>query len=95
MVQEQQRQKNTTIKLGIWGTSSAGKTVYMLMLYHYLQRSNRKDRFLVKVDDKETDEFLEKHLNSMIYKGEFPTPTEKPPEDKYNSYSYKLKRINS
>ena len=55
MVQEQQRQKNTTIKLGIWGTSSSGKTVYMLMLYHYLESSKRKDRFLVKVDDKETD----------------------------------------
>ena len=95
MVQEQQRQKNTTIKLGIWGTSSSGKTVYMLMLYHYLQRSKRKDRFLVKVGNEQTDKFLKDHLNSVIYKGEFPTPTETPPEDKYNSYSYKLKRDNS
>ena len=93
MVQEQQRQKNTRIKLGIWGTSSAGKTVYMLMLYHYLQRSKRKDRFLVKVGNEQTDKFLKDHLNSVIYKGEFPTTTTK--EDKYNSYSYKLKRDNS
>ena len=83
MVQEQQRQKNTTIKLGIWGTSSSGKTVYMLMLYHYLQRSKRKDRFLVKVGNEQTDKFLKDHLNSVIYKGEFPTTTTK--EDKYNS----------
>ena len=75
MVQEQQRQKNTRIKLGIWGTSSAGKTVYMLMLYHYLKRSKRKDKFLVKVDDQETDDFLQTELNLRIYKGEFPTPT--------------------
>jgi GTPase SAR1 family protein len=95
MVQEQQRQETKTIKLGIWGTRSAGKTVYMLMLYHYLQRSKRKDRFLVKVGNEQTDKFLEKHLNSMIYKGEFPTPTVIPKEDKYNSYSYKLKRVNS
>ena len=93
MVQEQQRQKNTTIKLGIWGTRSSGKTVYMLMLYHYLQRSKRKDRFLVKVGNEQTDKFLKDHLDSMIYKGEFPTTTTK--EDKYNSYSYKLKRDNS
>ena len=93
MVQEQQRQKNTTIKLGIWGTSSSGKTVYMLMLYHYLQRSKRKDKFLVKVDDQETDDFLQTELNLRIYKGEFPTPTTT--KDKYNSYSYKLKRDNS
>ena len=93
MVQEQQRQKNTTIKLGIWGTRSAGKTVYMLMLYHYLQRSKRKDRFLVKVGNEQTDKFLKDHLNSVIYKGEFPTTTTK--EDKYNSYSYKLKRDKS
>ena len=93
MVQEQQRQKNTRIKLGIWGTSSAGKTVYMLMLYHYLQRSKRKDRFLVKAGNEQTDKFLEDHLNSRIYKGEFPSTTTK--EDKYNSYSYKLKRNNS
>ena len=95
MVQEQQRQKNTTIKLGIWGTSSSGKTVYMLMLYHYLQRSKRKDRFLVKVGNEQTDEFLKKHLISRIYKGEFPTTTVIPREDKHNSYSYKLKRNNS
>lgn len=93
MVQKQQRQKNTTIKLGIWGTVSAGKTVYMLMLYHYLKRSKRKDKFLVKVDDQETDDFLQTELNSRIYKGEFPTPTTM--KDKYNSYSYKLKRDNS
>ena len=93
MVQEQQRQKNTRIKLGIWGTSSAGKTVYMLMLYHYLQRSKRKDRFLVKAGNEQTDKFLKKHLISRIYKGEFPSTTTK--EDKYNSYSYKLQRINS
>ena len=93
MVQEQQRQKNTRIKLGIWGASSSGKTVYMLMLYHYLQRSKRKDKFLVKVDDQETDDFLQTELNLRIYKGEFPTPTTK--KDKYNSYSYKLKRDNS
>ena len=93
MVQEQQRQKNTRIKLGIWGTSSAGKTVYMLMLYHYLQRSKRKDRFLVKAGNEQTDKFLKKHLISRIYKGEFPSTTTK--EDKYNSYSYKLKRNNS
>ena len=93
MVQEQQQQKNTTIKLGIWGTSSAGKTVYMIMLYHYLKRSKRKDKFLVKVDDQETDDFLQTELDSMIDKGEFPTPTGK--KDKYNSYSYKLKRDKS
>ena len=93
MVQEQQRQKNTRIKLGIWGASSSGKTVYMLMLYHYLQRSKRKDKFLVKVDDQETDDFLQTELNLRIYKGEFPTPTTT--KDKYNSYSYKLKRDNS
>ena len=93
MVQEQQRQKNTRIKLGIWGASRSGKTVYMLMLYHYLQRSKRKDRFLVKVGNEQTDKFLNKHLNSRIYKGEFPSTTTK--EDKYNSYSYKLQRINS
>ena len=95
MVQEQQRQKNTTIKLGIWGTSSSGKTVYMLMLYHYLQRSKRKDRFLVKAGNEQTDKFLKKHLISRIYKGEFPTTTVIPREDKHNSYSYKLKRNNS
>ena len=98
MVQEQQRQKNTRIKLGIWGTSSAGKTVYMLMLYHYLQRSKRKDRFLVKAGNEQTDKFLEDHLNSRIYKGEFPITTLTPltpKEDKHNSYSYKLKRNNS
>ena len=93
MVQEQQRQKNTRIKLGIWGASSSGKTVYMLMLYHYLQRSKRKDRFLVKAGNEQTDKFLKKHLISRIYKGEFPSTTTK--EDKYNSYSYKLQRINS
>ena len=93
MVQEQQRQKNTRIKLGIWGTVSSGKTAYMLMLYHYLQRSKRKDKFLVRVNDQETDDFLQKELNSRIYKGEFPTPTTM--KDKYNSYSYKLKRDNS
>ncbi|MDT9339174.1 hypothetical protein VV11_006750 [Trichodesmium erythraeum 21-75] len=93
MVQEQQRQKNTRIKLGIWGTSSAGKTVYMIMLYHYLKKSKRKDKFLVRVNDQETDDFLQTELNSMIDKGEFPTPTGK--KDKYNSYSYKLKRDKS
>ena len=82
MVQEQQRQKNTRIKLGIWGASSSGKTVYMLMLYHYLQRSKRKDRFLVKAGNEQTDKFLEDHLNSRIYKGAFPSTTTK--EDKYN-----------
>ena len=95
MVQEQQRQETKTIKLGIWGTRSAGKTVYMLMLYHYLQRSKRKDRFLVKVGNEQTDEFLKKHLISRIYKGKFPTTTVIPREDKHNSYSYKLKRNNS
>ena len=63
------------------------------MLYHYLQRSKRKDKFLVKVDDQETDDFLQTELNLRIYKGEFPTPTTT--KDKYNSYSYKLKRDNS
>lgn len=92
MVQEQQPQANKTIKLGIWGTSGAGKTVYMLMLYHYLQKSQKQDRFLVRVDE-ETDEFLATGLNSIINKGEFPTSTSTKKD--YSFYSYMLKRVNS
>lgn len=94
MVQAQQQTKNT-IKLGIWGTRSAGKTVYMLMLYHYLRRSKGKEKFQIKVDQ-ETDKFLERELDSNIYQGKFPLPTDpKPQKDKHNSYSYKLQRDNS
>ncbi len=91
MVQEQQPQPDKTIKLGIWGIRGAGKTVYMLMLYHYLKNSNR---FLVRVDE-ETDEFLKKGLNLIIDEGKFPPPTFKNSNKDYKSYSYKLKKVNS
>jgi GTPase SAR1 family protein len=91
MVQEQQPRENKRIKLGIWGTKGAGKTVYMLMLYHYLERSNRFEVML----DEETDEFLQKGRNLIIDKGTFPPPTFKNVNKNYKSYSYKLRRVNS
>lgn len=74
------------IRLGIWGTRSAGKTVYMLMLYHYL---SIEQGWNIAVDQ-ETEEFINKGLELMLDEGKFVLPTLTRRGEAQDIYSYTL-----
>lgn len=73
-----------TIRLGLWGLPNSGKTVYMTMLYHYLNLSTQW-RVLV---DEQTLDFVDSHHEQLIEEGSFlprtSSSTNKP------QYFYKL-----
>ena len=79
------------IRIGIWGSSGAGKTTYLTMLYHVLTRS---DRWIVKSGSDEADDFIRRNLEA-IENDEFPARTEIDESEKLKIYSYKLTRENS
>ncbi|MDZ8034953.1 TRAFAC clade GTPase domain-containing protein [Nostoc sp. DedSLP04] len=60
------------IRLGIWGTTGAGKTTYLAMLFDALEAS---DNWQVTVDSKGRS-FVKNYLNTINYKRKFPEPTE-------------------
>lgn len=74
------------IRLGIWGLSNSGKTVYMTMLYHYLTQGG--SRWRIVTDDANTETFVNDNLNLMIHSGEFCPATN--PTENIKVYSYKL-----
>lgn len=55
------------IKLGLWGLPNAGKTVYMTMLYHYLNLSNQWRVLL----DENTLDFVDYNKELLIEQGKF------------------------
>ncbi|MEC4814011.1 MAG: hypothetical protein SAK29_12165 [Scytonema sp. PMC 1069.18] len=74
----------TTIRLGIWGTKSSGKTTYLAMLYDALELSNK---WQVTVDKKARN-FVQTHLETIRENLEFPEPTEK--SETLEIFSYTL-----
>jgi GTPase SAR1 family protein len=79
------------IRIGIWGSSGAGKTTYLTMLYHVLTRS---DRWIVKSGSDEADDFITRN-SEAIENDEFPARTEPDEDEKLKIYSYKLTREDS
>ncbi|MDZ8091584.1 MAG: hypothetical protein RMZ42_06550 [Nostoc sp. DedQUE05] len=72
------------IRLGIWGTSGAGKTTYLTMLYYALITSGK---WLVEVDPK-ARKFIEENLSYIEEEGLFPPRTK--PTKELPIYSYTL-----
>lgn len=63
-------QANGNIKIGIWGMAGAGKTVFMLMLYHYLT-TDRNSNWRVIIPDDETASFVDGNLSMLVNRGIF------------------------
>lgn len=87
MTTSQQSNSQTSknqIRMGVWGTTGAGKTTYLMRLFHALANS---ERWEVAVDDK-TKNFITIH-SQKISKGYFPDPT-KPRGKELDIYSYRL-----
>ncbi|MEA5604806.1 TRAFAC clade GTPase domain-containing protein [Nostoc sp. UHCC 0252] len=72
------------IRMGVWGTTGAGKTTYLMRLFHALANSDSWD---VAVDDK-TKTFITMHSEKMS-KGYFPEPTRVRGKE-LDIYSYRL-----
>lgn len=72
------------IKLGLWGLPNAGKTVYMTMLYHYLNLSNQWRVLL----DENTLDFIDFNKELLIEQGKFLPKTDI--STNRTIYSYKL-----
>ncbi len=72
------------IRIGLWGTSSSGKTVYLAILYKTL--THRDSNWRVQVD-RPARSFVTKILDD-IQKGIFPRPTEA--TDELNIFTYTL-----
>jgi hypothetical protein len=79
------------IRIGIWGSSGAGKTTYLTMLYDVLKES---DGWIVRVGNEQADEFIKTNLKA-IANGEFPRRNEPDENERLKIYSYKLTRENS
>jgi hypothetical protein len=62
----------SSIRLGIWGTSEAGKTTYLAMLYDQLLRS---PEWSVAADERAST-FVEDQLHTLFNAGLFPPATE-------------------
>ncbi|MBD2207417.1 hypothetical protein H6G33_34160 [Calothrix sp. FACHB-1219] len=79
------------IRIGIWGSSGAGKTTYLTILYDVLKES---DGWIVRPGNEEADEFITRN-SEAIENCEFPARTEPDENEKLKIYSYKLTRENS
>ena len=82
-----QNSSKTTIRLGIWGTTGAGKTTYLTMLYDALEMSNQ---WVVTVDEKART-FVEDNLTRIKEQRQFPAPTE--PSEKLEVFRYTLTSV--
>lgn len=79
------RTSQDEIRLGIWGTSGAGKTTYLTRLYGALIQSGRWE---VQIDDN-AERFINQNL-AKIDGGEFPERTRVRPGEPLPIYSYTL-----
>jgi GTPase SAR1 family protein len=80
------------IRLGIWGSSGAGKTTYLAMLYHALEQS---DNWRVQPGNDEADDFINTQYEYIFSEHKYPHPTEVDQGEKLKIYSYTLIRENS
>jgi|GEM_PF-2493011 len=71
------------VRIGIWGTSGAGKTTYLARLYDALAES---DNWTIQAD-KEASVFVDAHL-TKIDGGRFPERTPKQTRDPLKIFSY-------
>ena len=85
-----QTSSSSDIRLGIWGTSGAGKTTYMFMLYEALKNS---EAWLIELDPIARN-FIRKNRD-YIRQGIFPPPNEKPKDLEIFSYTLRRKGIGS
>ena len=74
------------IRLGIWGTSGAGKTTYMVQLYRVLQQSCD---WVVQPTDEKSEVFVLENLKQIEH-GFFPLATSLSETEKLEIYSYTL-----
>lgn len=80
---------NRNIKIGIWGMAGAGKTVFMLMLYHYLT-TDHNSKWRVIVPDDITASFIDENLSLLVNQGHFPDPTPIAEDDEVKKYTFIL-----
>ena len=85
-----QTSSSSDIRLGIWGTSGAGKTTYMFMLYEALKES---EMWRIELDPI-ARKFISKNRD-FIRQGIFPPPNEKSKELEIFSYTLRRKDIAS
>lgn len=86
----------SSIRIGIWGTVSAGKTIYLVRLYEHLLKSGN---WLVKGDEKAVDFVKDnsKNMNNEKKDGTLPQPTLYQPgqaENKIDIFTYTLQHRN-
>ena len=74
------------IRLGIWGSSGAGKTTYMTMLFMVFR--GLPDWTIQSAND-EADEFIRRN-NERMAEGHFPDRTQVDVDEKLKFYSYRL-----
>jgi GTPase SAR1 family protein len=73
------------IRLGIWGSPNAGKTIFAIMLHHYL--ANQKESpWRVRTKDRDTREFAINGQKLIFDRGEMPSSTEVTADPKVYSY---------
>lgn len=68
----QPNNKKSHIRLGIWGSSGAGKTTYMTMLYQALKKT---PRWRIQPANDEAQDFIQNNIRK-IHNGEFPHRTQ-------------------
>lgn len=78
------------IRLAIWGTPNAGKTVYMTMLHHYLTNFGSY-KWKISIADEDTMDYVNRNISKIFDEGEFVRATEVRTDDRPTIYSYKLK----
>jgi hypothetical protein len=77
---------NNPIQIGIWGTSRAGKTVYLVALYWALQRM--RTEWEIYPANEESEAFLDKAREDFFVHHRFPDKTRET-----KTYTYILKRL--
>jgi GTPase SAR1 family protein len=86
--------QQSSIRIGIWGTTGAGKTIYLARLYDLLQQS----RNWIFDEDTEAKVFAQQYLNDMnneTKEGTLPRPNYVSKGAEYKIFIYTLTSKNS
>jgi hypothetical protein len=83
--------KLSQIHLGLWGAKSSGKTTYLTMLYHYLQKE-QDNNWNVKVDEIFLPQVLD-NLARIQNEGKFPRADIDSSGDQISTLKYTLTRL--
>lgn len=78
------------VRLGLWGSSGAGKTTYLTMLYLAFEKSRE---WTIQPANDEAMDFIIRN-NKEISKGDFPARTQVNENDQLKIYSYRLEKNN-